>query len=132
MSGGLLTRTYVFRYQAPAGESGNLRLEVPRPGTVTEVVVRFPPGPAMDLLLRPYVARHRNVIQDIFAYEGEKGIRGDNELLVFKELSIPVEKEEALNVYYQNDDGAYPHWVVVYVTVDHALRTGNLAKGGAV
>jgi len=116
----LLSRIpYRFQIQVPPLARGDLRAHIPGDATVERLVIRFYPGPELQLIVDPYVERRGGGRQELIHYTGARGITGDDDTLEFH-LALPVRMDEQLVVEFQNLHAVNPYNFTVTIELDFA------------
>lgn len=110
---------YRFQMQVPPLASGDLRALIPGDATVERLVIRFYPGPELQLLVDPHVERRGGGRQELIHYTGTRGITGDNDILEFF-LALPVRLDEQLVVFYHNRHATLAYHFTVTMELDFA------------
>lgn len=116
----VLTRIpYRFQMQVPAGAIGDLRATIPGDATVERLVIRFYPGPELQLVVDPYIERRGGGRQELLHYTGTRGITGDNDVLEFY-LALPVKLDEQIVVAYHNRHATLAYHFTTTIELDFA------------
>ena len=110
---------YRFQMQVPPLAQGDLRAAVPADATVERLVVRFYPGPELQLMVDPHIERRGGGRQELIHYTGPRGITGDNDSLEFH-LALPVRLDEQLVVAYRNNHATLAYHFTVTIELDFA------------
>ena len=110
---------YRFQRRVNALEVGELRALIPGDATVERLVVRFYPGPELQLIVDPFVDRRGGGRQELLHYSGTRGLTGDNDTLEFF-LSLPVRLDESLVVGFQNLHAVNAYHFTVTMELDFA------------
>jgi hypothetical protein len=112
-----------FRKSIAAGASDIIRERVKSNGTLEEVRVRFNPGQANTLRIRPVVEHKNNRLEDLVTYPvgTNQFLSGDDDYLILP-CSITVENDDFVEVI-ANNTGAFTYTIVVDIVVDYLFGT---------
>ena len=110
---------YYFQRRVNALEVGELRARLPGDATIERMIVRFYPGPELNLIVDPFIELPGNVRQELIQYTGPRGISGDNDMLEFR-LSLPVRLDTSIVVGFNNLHATLAYNFIVMVEVDFA------------
>jgi hypothetical protein len=112
-----------FRKSIAAGASDIIRERVKSNGTLEEVRVRFNPGQANTLRIRPVVEHKNNRLEDLVTYPTgtNQFLSGDDDYLILP-CSITVENDDFVEVI-ANNTGAFSYTIVVDIVVDYLFGT---------
>lgn len=108
-----------FRKSIAAGASDVIRERVKSPGTLEEVRVRFNPGQANTLRIRPVVEHKGNRIEDLVTYPSATNqyLSGDDDYLILP-CSIVVDNDDFVEIFATNT-GAFTYTIVCDVVIDY-------------
>lgn len=112
-----------FRKSIAAGASDIIRERVKSNGTLEEVRVRFNPGQANTLRIRPVVEHKNNRMEDLVTYPAgtNQFLSGDDDYLILP-CSITVENDDFVEVI-ANNTGGFTYTIVVDIVVDYLFGT---------
>ena len=108
-----------FRKSIAAGASDVIRERVKAPGTLEEVRVRFNPGQANSLRIRPVVEHKGNRLEDLVTYPSgtNQFLSGDDDYLILP-CSIVVDNDDFVEIIATNT-GAFTYTIVCDVVIDY-------------
>lgn len=118
-----------------ADSKGTIEFPVNREGTIERMRIRIYIGPQLDLKLVPYIRRKGSQSEEgliAYADEGKKYLDGDDDVLDFT-LSIPVFRDDAVCVDYENMDAVNSYDFYCDIEIDHmggAYRLPMYGSGG--
>jgi|NOAtaT_6_FD_contig_51_4904121_length_1487_multi_3_in_0_out_0_3 hypothetical protein len=112
-----------FRKSIAAGGSDIIRERVKSNGTLEELRVRFNPGQANTLRIRPVVEHKNNRLEDLVTYPAgtNQFLSGDDDYLILP-CAITVENDDFVEVI-ANNTGAFTYTIVVDIVVDYLFGT---------
>ena len=101
------SKTYVFRKMVEAGAEGYLSATLVSHGFVTAVQIRFAPGEAATLQIRPVMVIPGEISIDLLEYadNGDFYVSGDDET-IRSDIRFEIENKTELRVYYKNTGDA--------------------------
>lgn len=118
-----VAQALVFRKSIPAGEKGFVESPIVEHGFVRRVRIRFAPGEAGTLHIRPVIILPGNIMIDLFQYAvgGDKYISGDDETSI-NDVKVEVENHTMARVYYENTgvDGSANSQLNVDIEVEYS------------
>lgn len=108
----------LFRKEIAPLEKDKLTYRIPSNGTIDKLTVRFYPGPEGDLRIRPLLINYSDQPQRIVHYaEGGKDyISGENDEYNYP-VSIAVQIDDEIHIYYENLDATNTYSLVVDVVL---------------
>jgi hypothetical protein len=118
--------------EVAAGASGELAVDVDAAGTLEGLKLRIYAGAENTLQLRPQ-RKTNGGYENLLAYgnDGKHYVDGDDDVWEW-DLSIPVQKDDAIVVRYENTDANNPHNFRAVTEIDHlngVERAARAVKG---
>lgn len=113
-----------------AGASGRAEKIILAPCTIEQVRIRIYIGPQLDLILRPYLLRYNEMVEDLIRYaDGAKQYLDGDDDHIEGFISRPALPGEKVVVWYQNKNLVYPYDFAMDFVIEYAGGVSRFPGG---
>lgn len=107
-----------FSTTVSAGASDKNRYTVPKDATIEKLSIRIYPGAETDLEIAPEIIKFQtDTVENLVRFEGKQFVDGDDDIFTW-DLSVPVEKDDIIQVRANNQDDSNPYDYRVNLDID--------------